>query len=367
MPKVWPVESISTTGKPTTTSTTPGFGQEGRRHCGLLQVGGWLFGHCHVLLPFFEACSQTRLEQLHRREIELFRQRAKRPPRPTVRVSRQDRLKGQTGFRKINAFIDPANDYLTFGFRKCEKLLSVTAGSLEIAIIPDLHCHGGSDKTIPELLAKWLDEYRPDVVVNLGDHWDLPSLAFQTKGQHSSAIGPTFQSDVAAGIQTNDVIWKPHQKAMSRWNCHRIILEGNHEQRISRATEEPERWSLKGLPDYSILQADRYYDEIVRYKGSTPGLTTVGGVTFRHYAPNGMSKPLNSMRLGYQLTDRKCSPQLSLVIPISSRTSETGNLEFTVIHTKTSSWRFRLGTKCGASAIACRNPPARWKAHYPSC
>jgi len=190
--------------------------------------------------------------------------------------------------------------------QKCcdTKLPSATSGSLEIAIVPDLHCHGGSDKTIPELIARWLDEYRPDVVVNLGDHWDLPSLAFQTKGQHSSAIGPTFQSDVAAGIQANDVIWKTYQRAKDRWNCHRIILEGNHENRMARATEEPERWSLRGLLDYSILQTDRYYDEVVRYKGSTPGLTSVGGVTFRHYAPNGMSRPLNSMHLGYQLTQK---------------------------------------------------------------
>jgi hypothetical protein len=176
-----------------------------------------------------------------------------------------------------------------------------TTRPLEIAVIPDLHIHGHSDESIPRLLARWLDGYRPDVVVNLGDHWDMPSLAFQTQGQHSSAIGPTFRQDVDAGIRANGVIWASFQKSKARWNCRRIILEGNHENRMTRHTEEPENWALKGTLDYSILQADRFYDEVVRYVGSTPGIITVGGVSFRHYAVNGLARSLNSVHLGAQL------------------------------------------------------------------
>jgi hypothetical protein len=56
----------------------------------------------------------SELEELHRREATLFRQRASRPPKPGVRVSRQDRSRGRKGLRKINAFIDLANAHLTF-------------------------------------------------------------------------------------------------------------------------------------------------------------------------------------------------------------------------------------------------------------
>jgi hypothetical protein len=55
------------------------------------------------------------LEQLHRGEAALFRQRTSRPPKPSVRVSRQDRSKGRKGLRKINAFIDLANGCLEYG------------------------------------------------------------------------------------------------------------------------------------------------------------------------------------------------------------------------------------------------------------
>jgi hypothetical protein len=56
----------------------------------------------------------AELEDLHRREAALFRQRTSRPPKPGVRVSRQDRSKGRKGLRKINAFIALANAHLTF-------------------------------------------------------------------------------------------------------------------------------------------------------------------------------------------------------------------------------------------------------------
>jgi hypothetical protein len=56
----------------------------------------------------------SELEELHRREAALFRQRTSRPPKPGVRVSRQDRSRGRKGLRKINAFIDLANAHLTF-------------------------------------------------------------------------------------------------------------------------------------------------------------------------------------------------------------------------------------------------------------
>jgi hypothetical protein len=176
-----------------------------------------------------------------------------------------------------------------------------TSRPLEIAAIPDLHCHGNSDESIPRLLARWLDAYRPDVVVNLGDHWDLPSLAFQTQGQHQQAIGPTFRQDVEAGIRANEVIWSPFLKAKSRWNCRRCILEGNHENRMARHTELPDGWALRGVLDYAVLQADRFYDDVVRYVGSTPGILTVAGVQFRHYATNGLAKPINSIHLAAAL------------------------------------------------------------------
>ena len=52
------------------------------------------------------------LEALHRKQAELLRQRAGRTPKPSVRVSRQDKSKGREGLRKIRAFINLANGFI---------------------------------------------------------------------------------------------------------------------------------------------------------------------------------------------------------------------------------------------------------------
>jgi hypothetical protein len=79
-------------------------------------------------------------------------------------------------------------------------------------------------------------------------------------------------------------------------------LPQNHFGREPRKQDDaPHRWVLKGTLDYSILMADRFYDQVVRYVSSTPGIVAVGGVSFRHYAVNGLVRPLNSVHLGAQL------------------------------------------------------------------
>ena len=52
------------------------------------------------------------LEDFHRKEAEILRQRVGRPPKSSLRISRQDRSKGHTGLRKISAFIDLADCFM---------------------------------------------------------------------------------------------------------------------------------------------------------------------------------------------------------------------------------------------------------------
>jgi hypothetical protein len=52
------------------------------------------------------------LEDFHRTEAEILRKRAGRPPKSSLRISRQDRSKGRKGLRKINAFIDLADAFM---------------------------------------------------------------------------------------------------------------------------------------------------------------------------------------------------------------------------------------------------------------
>ncbi len=101
------------------------FRENQRRHRQLLDLAKkaedladyykWAEEYSGVAMFFYRFLRPVReLEELHRREAEVLRQRASRPPSPGVRMSRQDRSKGRKGLRKVNAFIDLANAHLTF-------------------------------------------------------------------------------------------------------------------------------------------------------------------------------------------------------------------------------------------------------------
>jgi hypothetical protein len=52
------------------------------------------------------------LEDFHRKEVKILQQRAGRPPKSSLRISRQDRSKERKGLRKMHAFIDLADRFI---------------------------------------------------------------------------------------------------------------------------------------------------------------------------------------------------------------------------------------------------------------
>jgi hypothetical protein len=74
---------------------------------------GWAAGYSGIanfFNRFFKPVGE--LEDFHRREAEILRRRAGRPPNSSVRISRQDRSRRHTGLRKVNAFIDLAHRFI---------------------------------------------------------------------------------------------------------------------------------------------------------------------------------------------------------------------------------------------------------------
>ena len=95
----------------------------------------------------------------------------------------------------------------------------------------------------------WIGEYivarKPDVVVHLGDHWDMPSLSFYDKGKKAME-GRRYEADIEVGNEGFRMLSEPmerHLKAQRRrrnpdgWHPDLHLLRGNHEDRITRAIE----------------------------------------------------------------------------------------------------------------------------------
>ena len=169
-------------------------------------------------------------------------------------------------------------------------------------IIPDPHAHYKHNNDRAEWLGKLIVDVKPDVVVNLGDNWDMPSLSGYEKGS-KSFHGRTYAQDIAAGCDFNERMWGEVRKA-KRKLPRRVFLIGNHEQRITRATNlQPE---LSGTVDYKDLQLDRNYDEVVHYVGNTPGVIEIDGVHYAHYFISGvMGRAIGGEHPAYSLLSKE--------------------------------------------------------------
>lgn len=140
-------------------------------------------------------------------------------------------------------------------------------------------------QAIGEVITSW----KPDVVVDIGDHWDMYSLNTydMSKQNRRTFDGAAVAADVEAGQQAMDVLLEPLRDLQDRqrsakhkvYNPQMEFFIGNHEERIARFPE------LRELVTYATLFE------------SCPEWTVndflvpkeIEGVLFAHYFANPLS------------------------------------------------------------------------------
>ena len=147
-------------------------------------------------------------------------------------------------------------------------------GPISHIVIPDTQCKAGVELEHLRWAGRYIAEHEPDVVLHLGDHWDMPSLSsYESKGSRYFE-GKRYLSDVEAGNTGLDLFeeglrnFKPKTK---------ILLRGNHENRITRAiNEDPKLEGLIGFHQFNDVahgwQVQDFLDPI-----------EIDGLTFAHY------------------------------------------------------------------------------------
>ena len=156
---------------------------------------------------------------------------------------------------------------------------------LRIACIPDTQVKPGVPTKHLGWIRQYLEEKEPDAIVHLGDHWDMPSLSSYDKGKRS-AEARRVARDIQAG---NDglALLTPRTGA-----GRRVILRGNHEQRIERYVEDhPE---LEGTVGYHCFNDVELGWEPVDFLDTI----TIGGVTFSHYFPRSGDGAISQTKRG---------------------------------------------------------------------
>jgi hypothetical protein len=159
-------------------------------------------------------------------------------------------------------------------------------------VIPDCQVRPDVDYSHLSWVGNYIAAKRPDVVVNLGDFADMPSLSSYDVGK-ASAEGKRYGNDVAATRDAMQLLMTPVKREKrllrGRWNPELDLTLGNHEDRIDReANANPK---FKG----TLKTADLGYEEWGWKVHPFLEVATIDGIQFSHYFVSGaMGRPVSS-------------------------------------------------------------------------
>jgi hypothetical protein len=165
--------------------------------------------------------------------------------------------------------------------------------SSRILIIPDTQVKEGVPTEHLTWAGKAICDYKPDVVVMIGDHADMPSLSSHDVKGSKYFEGLRYQKDIDAAKAGMEKLLQPLkdlQNAQKRskhkpYKPRMILTMGNHENRIDRAVNNNPM--LEGLISTKDLEYEKDWEV---YPFLHP--VFINGVGFSHYWPVGaMGRP----------------------------------------------------------------------------
>ena len=134
-------------------------------------------------------------------------------------------------------------------------------------IIPDCQIRPGDDLSFLSWIGKYILDKKPDVVIQLGDFADMPSLSSYDVGKKSYE-GRTYKADIDVAYDAMWELFSPiklynKKQVLNKKKQYlpRLVLTlGNHEARITRAIELDRK--LEGLISISDLKYEEFGWEV---------------------------------------------------------------------------------------------------------
>jgi len=162
-------------------------------------------------------------------------------------------------------------------------------------VIPDTQAKPGVPTVHLEWIGAYIIERKPDVVVHLGDHADMPSLSSYDVGKRSFE-GRRYNNDIDAANEAFDILCAPleryqdHQRKIKHklYQPELHITLGNHEDRINRATNDDAK--LHGLISTDDLNYAAHGFTVHEYLQPV----AIDGIYYAHY----WAAPMTGRALG---------------------------------------------------------------------
>lgn len=156
------------------------------------------------------------------------------------------------------------------------------------AVIPDCQVKPGQDFSYLRWVGNYLAEKKPDVIVQIGDFADMPSLSSYDVGKKSFE-GRRYRDDVRATKEAMKTLMDPvltkvcslvnnHKK---RWSPELHLTLGNHEHRINKAVEGDPK--LDGTLSVDDLGYSHYGWNVHQFLRPVK----LDGISYAHYFTSG--------------------------------------------------------------------------------
>lgn len=153
-------------------------------------------------------------------------------------------------------------------------------------IIPDTQIRPGVDTSHIDWAAQAIVDYLPDVIVVIGDWWDMPSLSKHNLPGSLATEGNRIRDDIAVGNEAFERLVAPLQEEQGhriagrrkQYNPELHFIFGNHENRIERAVQDQPKF------DEILSSGDLKTPGFIRHPFLE--IVEIDGIAYSHYFSN---------------------------------------------------------------------------------
>lgn len=173
-------------------------------------------------------------------------------------------------------------------------------------VIPDVQVKPGNDFNFLRRIGTYIVEKKPDVIIQIGDFADMPSLSSYDQGTKAFE-GRRYIKDIEAAKEAMTTLLSPIKEYNDKAKKNKerlykpkfVLTLGNHENRITKAVNNDPK--LEGLISLNDLPYTEW--EVIPYLE----IKTIDGINYCHYFTSGvLGRPIGNARLLLQKKHQSC-------------------------------------------------------------
>lgn len=179
---------------------------------------------------------------------------------------------------------------------------------MRILVLPDCQVKATHSTEYLRSIGNYLIEKQPDVIVNIGDFADLPSLSSYDVGKKSFE-GRRYKDDVAAVHTAMDNLLGPmneynqrqRKNGKKQYKPRMVLTLGNHCNRINRVINDDPK--LEGVISINDLKYKEYGWEVHDFLN----VVVISGIAFSHFFTTGLlGRPCSSAAIQLAKKHQSC-------------------------------------------------------------